>query len=592
MSTILIVEDDPVSQKILNNLLVRRGHTIIRAESVADALKKLEGMTVVDLVILDNQLQGDYGWEFVKQVRSDVIFQNLPIIVYTASSDRTSVIKYMQFGVQKILVKPYNNQHLEAEIETAVKFNWKDKLFEPVDITCMRLGNSVDDYYTSISKAAEEILQYVPRLNRLVGLSDSSEFDTILSKIDSLAVNLGLSVVQDACESIIDTLRKGMLDKSVHYINRLVSAARLMQHRALLHFGMETETGNALSALFTPQNSNSGNIPEPEAGHRKRISLKKTTDDLNYILQSPINAFAQDFKLVAKRKLFTAQETLEIILGSKAKTSIGEVRYSVELLSGCDKLDRAQAINCLKNESTVHPRITALLQASGIGANFTLEQQLDKLGIAQTLILWAMNHWLSQCHSERNPIYLEPLMIHSLAVSMASREISRKFSDSHHFAIGGAYYDLGKWLLCLQFPAFYAMALTLGNNDAKELEAAERSIFGLSSAELAAACLRKWKIDETYVQLLLSQEHLEKLPSGHVRVYGSIIALANAITHAHLLGYNGAGSGVGEESFIHSPAWELLKTEKIELPLAPQDYFSVFKPVMEKIKVQISAFMG
>jgi CheY-like chemotaxis protein len=117
MPHLLIVEDDPVSARILVNLLQKRGHEPHTASSVGEAISVLERNTLIDLVILDNQLQGEYGWQFLEYVRKDFIFRNLPVLIYTGSSDRNSVLKYLQLGVQKILVKPYNANHIEEEIK-------------------------------------------------------------------------------------------------------------------------------------------------------------------------------------------------------------------------------------------------------------------------------------------------------------------------------------------------------------------------------------------------------------------------------------------------------------------------------------------
>jgi len=583
MATILIVEDDPVSQKLLYNLLDKRGHNVFKCEDVNEAFKLLREKTVIDLVVLDNQLRGEYGWQLVKNIREDFVFQHLPVVLYTATSDRSSIIKYMQLGVQKVLLKPYNNVHLEKEIETAQNFNWREKIFEPVDLVCSRLEITEDEYYTNLSQAAEDLLEFVPQLNRQVGLSNSIQFDEILSKIDSMAVNLGISILENACQSIIKTLRKDQLDKSVFYINHLISAAHLMRHRTLTHYGMEDDT-NMLKQEFKQESSDATHM-------RKAKRTKAANDNQEYLLQSPINAFSSCFKVIADKNLLSPQETLENIFSRRASPSIATLKETLKVLSNCDKLDKPTILQYLGKSDSLKFRLNRLMAAMGQGENHTIEAQLDKLGIAQSLILYFVNQLKTSTTRERNPLFIEPLLVHTLSVSMSARELSRKFSDTHHFAMGGALYNIGKWILLLQYPGIYGMALSLGNNNAKALEQAERSLFGMTSQEVGAACMRKWKIDSTYMDLLLNQNNPKKIKLQQTRIYGCIIDLANAISHSYGMGYNGAGEGVDEKTFIESSAWRTLEKDDISIPLKPDKYYDVFKPVMERIRGQINAFM-
>lgn len=229
MASILAVEDDAISLKILGTLLLKRGHITHQAVSVEEGIKFLEQDSLIDLIVLDNKLKGEYGWEFLEHIRNDFLYKEIPVIVYTASSDRNSVMKYMHLGVQQILVKPYNANIVVGEIKKALAFDWRNRLVEPVEHICNRLQCTRQEYITALNEASFSILDDAVLMNHHTQDGNPEKCLAHLAAIKTLGQNLGVMFLEDNAMKIEDTLNDSNIEAAQHLIGRLSLVSVMMQ---------------------------------------------------------------------------------------------------------------------------------------------------------------------------------------------------------------------------------------------------------------------------------------------------------------------------------------------------------------------------
>jgi two-component system, chemotaxis family, chemotaxis protein CheY len=105
---ILIVDDEFYMRKVIRTLLLSVGVT-----DVHDAPDGASGLVAIgaldpDVVILDWQMDGMNGPEFVRRVRAPdrISFPNVPIIMLTGHGEHSRVVEAMRLGVHEFLVKP------------------------------------------------------------------------------------------------------------------------------------------------------------------------------------------------------------------------------------------------------------------------------------------------------------------------------------------------------------------------------------------------------------------------------------------------------------------------------------------------------
>jgi CheY-like chemotaxis protein len=105
MSTILLVEDDPLIRELVRELLERERYDVVEASDGKDALDKLQ-KTAPDLVLMDIQLPMLDGYAVLDQLRRDRRFHRLPVIALTAYAMRSDQERAQQAGFDSYLSKP------------------------------------------------------------------------------------------------------------------------------------------------------------------------------------------------------------------------------------------------------------------------------------------------------------------------------------------------------------------------------------------------------------------------------------------------------------------------------------------------------
>ena len=584
MAHLLIVEDDPVSLRILVNLLQKRGHEPHTASSVGEAITVLERNTLIDLVILDNQLQGEYGWQFLEYVRKDFIFRNLPILIYTGSSDRNSVLRFLQLGVQKILVKPYNASHIEEEIKRAVQFDWRGMVFEPPARVCQRLNIGEDEYYKSLMRGAVDVKEHVPAMNKLVGTKDLRVFDEHLSALQSLALNLGASILENAVESIQDSLRSGKLDQSIYFINRLVPTARLMHHRALSHFGM-TNSDEFPQDLFGEQREEVVRKSR-ESVHAPVHAQMAISDPIDAIVQSPLGSFIDDFRVLLDKGLFAPGEVESTLDGPNAAVGVEDVFESLRFLAKASSMPTDVMAAFIRQMPGADMRIIDIANSLSPRAErvLQLDQAVDALGVNMVSCIIIPLAWLRASRRGRNPLRLEAMARHGMAVALLVRELAIKFSGTQEFAAAALAHNVGKWLLAIQFPAFFGMSLLLGREKPEEILERERRLFCTDHRELGARVITKAGMSQQVIATTLFMNHPDKVPEGESQIVASMVNLSELLARIKGFGCSGSSRAVGPQDFIKSPAWTALKHSQVKIPLDPPEYLSALDPVVDRVR--------
>jgi len=118
MSTLLLVEDDPVLGRGLILNLENEGYQIHWAKSLKDAAQSA-AESRPDLVILDLGLPDGSGLSFLKDLRQSGSM--VPVIILTAKTDEDTVVEGLQLGANDYVRKPFGDRELLARIKTALR---------------------------------------------------------------------------------------------------------------------------------------------------------------------------------------------------------------------------------------------------------------------------------------------------------------------------------------------------------------------------------------------------------------------------------------------------------------------------------------
>jgi two-component system phosphate regulon response regulator PhoB len=119
-TSVLIVEDEPEIREMLNFSLTRAGFTVIEAATGEMALQRLD-TDLPDILIVDWMLPGMSGVELAKRIRRDELTRALPLLMLTARSEETDVLKSFESGIDDYMSKPFSPKELVARIKALLR---------------------------------------------------------------------------------------------------------------------------------------------------------------------------------------------------------------------------------------------------------------------------------------------------------------------------------------------------------------------------------------------------------------------------------------------------------------------------------------
>jgi CheY-like chemotaxis protein len=117
---ILLAEDDPLNQMMIQNVVESVGFTLDIAENGHIAIYKLQENNY-DLVLMDIQMPVMDGYETTTYIRKNMgSKKNIPIIVITSINSFGEAAKCLLLGANTYLAKPFRAEELISEINTLV----------------------------------------------------------------------------------------------------------------------------------------------------------------------------------------------------------------------------------------------------------------------------------------------------------------------------------------------------------------------------------------------------------------------------------------------------------------------------------------
>src|SRR5207342_3333151 len=117
---VLIVDDDPVARRLVENMVGRAGYEPVVAEGGDLALAILTGgKTRIDCVILDLVMPDLDGLGVLAKMREASL--EVPVIVQTAHGGIDNVVSAMRAGAVDFVVKPVGAERLQVSLRNALE---------------------------------------------------------------------------------------------------------------------------------------------------------------------------------------------------------------------------------------------------------------------------------------------------------------------------------------------------------------------------------------------------------------------------------------------------------------------------------------
>lgn len=123
--TIMLVEDDPGDQKLIKTSLKaqRITNTPVVVGSGEEALEYLEktktdDVVMPDLILLDLNMPGMGGREFLRRVKSDPALEIIPVVVLTTSDADRDILESFKLQAAGYIKKPVDLPEFQEVIQT------------------------------------------------------------------------------------------------------------------------------------------------------------------------------------------------------------------------------------------------------------------------------------------------------------------------------------------------------------------------------------------------------------------------------------------------------------------------------------------
>jgi len=114
--TVLVVDDEVQTVKLIGLLLQRRGYEVVAASLGTQALAKAQAEDP-DLIVLDVMMPDMDGYEVCRRLRADPATAGIPIIMFTAKTMVDDKVTGFQAGADDYLTKPVHPDELATRVE-------------------------------------------------------------------------------------------------------------------------------------------------------------------------------------------------------------------------------------------------------------------------------------------------------------------------------------------------------------------------------------------------------------------------------------------------------------------------------------------
>jgi len=112
---ILVIEDNKINSRLMQKILENRGLEVIVLGSAEKALSQLHRIAP-DLILLDLQLPGMSGYDFVKNMHRQNGSRQIPVVAVSANVRQTDKDRAKEAGCLGFIEKPVNTRTVVDEI--------------------------------------------------------------------------------------------------------------------------------------------------------------------------------------------------------------------------------------------------------------------------------------------------------------------------------------------------------------------------------------------------------------------------------------------------------------------------------------------
>jgi CheY-like chemotaxis protein len=118
--TVLVVDDDLPTGELAARALRRAGYQAAVVGDPRDAARHMTRLGPPSLVLLDVELPGMSGFDFLARMRANKHLKETPVILFTALSERHHIVRGLLAGADGYIAKPISAHALVEAVATVL----------------------------------------------------------------------------------------------------------------------------------------------------------------------------------------------------------------------------------------------------------------------------------------------------------------------------------------------------------------------------------------------------------------------------------------------------------------------------------------
>ena len=196
---ILVVDDNPVSARLVERVLQSDGYATAVASNGREALAMLETTADVRLVVCDLRMPEMDGLEFVEALRKQPMWRDLPVLMCTSVSEADSVRSAIRLGVQSYVRKPASAmvllQKVRGLIDARPVLRERRQVMHALGLD-PRMNAAYDDLAAQFARIVETRLLELETIVRANGPVTTLDLADLAESAQLLGADRLLSVLQ------------------------------------------------------------------------------------------------------------------------------------------------------------------------------------------------------------------------------------------------------------------------------------------------------------------------------------------------------------------------------------------------------------
>lgn len=113
----LIIDDSKAMRSILSRMLRQLEFEVVEAANGKEALDQLKGLGKVDLALVDWNMPEMNGFDFVRAVRAEHIYDGVLLMMVTTETEMENVVRALAAGANEYVMKPFTPEVIMEKLQ-------------------------------------------------------------------------------------------------------------------------------------------------------------------------------------------------------------------------------------------------------------------------------------------------------------------------------------------------------------------------------------------------------------------------------------------------------------------------------------------